>query len=156
MQHARVVLVLAGIRASRSEWTEIEINMAASSSSRKSIISIEPRGSRRTSVPVKQVADRVVRIAAGAVAPTALRGRAQECAEPLRDGRVEPIAGADGSSGRVGHSAAALGARRQECREGHLRPDSTYCHERGYSRAPVRLQYTATRALHSCFPTMIE
>lgn len=155
MQHASVVLVLAGVYASRSEWIEIEINMAASSSSRKSIISNEPRGSRRTSVSVKQVADRVVRIAAGAGDPTAAHGRAQECAEPLRDGRVEPIAGADGSSGRVGHSAAAIGARRQECRVGHLRPDATSCYERSYSRAPVRLQYTATRALHSHFPTMI-
>ena len=155
MQYASVVLVLAGVYASRSEWIEIEINMAASFSSRKPIIAIKARGSRRTSAPVKQVADRVVRIAAGAVDPTAARGRAQECAEALRDGRVEPIAGANGSSGRVEDSAAALGARRQECREGHLRPDATSCHERSYSRAPVRLQHTATRALHFHFSTMI-
>lgn len=62
MQRASVVLILAGIYASRSEWIEIEINLAESSfSSRKPIIAIEPRGSKRTSVPVKQVADRVVR-----------------------------------------------------------------------------------------------
>lgn len=61
MQHASVVLILAGIYATHSEWIEIEINMAASFSSRKPIIAIKPRGSQRTSVPVKQVADRVVR-----------------------------------------------------------------------------------------------
>ena len=62
MQYASVVLILAGVYASHSEWIEIEINLAESSfSSRKPIIAIEPRGSKRTSVPVKQVADRVVR-----------------------------------------------------------------------------------------------
>ena len=62
MQHASVVLILAGIYASHSQWIEIEIDLAESSfSSPKPIIAVEPRGSQRTSVRVKQVADRVVR-----------------------------------------------------------------------------------------------
>ena len=60
MQRASVVLILAGIYASSSAW--IEIDLAESSfSSRKPIVAVEPWGSERTSLRVKQSADRVVR-----------------------------------------------------------------------------------------------
>lgn len=62
MQRASVVLILAGIYASSSEWIEIEIDLAESSfASRKPIVAIEPWGSERTSLRVKQSADRIVR-----------------------------------------------------------------------------------------------
>ena len=62
MQHASVVLVLAGVYASHSKWIDIEIDLAESSFySPKPIVAIEPWGSERTSVRVKQAADRIVR-----------------------------------------------------------------------------------------------
>lgn len=61
MQHASVVLVLAGVYASHSKWIDIEIDLAESFASRKPIVAIEPWGSERTSVRVKQAADQVVR-----------------------------------------------------------------------------------------------
>ena len=57
-----VVLVLAGVYATYSKWIDVEIGLAKSGfRSPKPIVAIEPWGSERTSRPVKQSADRVVR-----------------------------------------------------------------------------------------------
>ena len=62
MLHASVVLVLAGVYASYSDWIDIEIDLAESSfASAKPILAIEPRGSERTSTRVKRAADKVVK-----------------------------------------------------------------------------------------------
>ena len=60
MLHASVVLVLAGVYASYSDWIDIEIELAQGFSSAKPIVAIEPWGSERTSARVKQAADRIV------------------------------------------------------------------------------------------------
>ena len=57
-----VVLILAGVYATYSKWINQEINLAASAFTYpKPIIAIEPWGSERTSLVVKQAADRVVK-----------------------------------------------------------------------------------------------
>lgn len=57
-----VVLVLAGVYATYSKWIDIEIELAQSGFSKpKPIVAIEPWGSERTSRPVKESADLVVR-----------------------------------------------------------------------------------------------
>lgn len=60
MLHASVVLVLAGVYASYSDWIDVEIDLAGSFYSPKPIVAIEPRGSERTSARVKRRADRIV------------------------------------------------------------------------------------------------
>jgi len=57
-----VVLILAGVYATYSKWINQEIDLAASSFTYpKPIIAIEPWGSERTSLVVKQAADRIVK-----------------------------------------------------------------------------------------------
>ena len=57
-----VVLILAGVYASYSKWIDKEIYIAKNGVyAPKPIVAIEPWGSERTSVPVKEAADRVVR-----------------------------------------------------------------------------------------------
>lgn len=58
MQHASCVLILAGVYATYSKWINIEIELAKEMG--KTIIAIEPWGSQRTSLTVKQAADKVV------------------------------------------------------------------------------------------------
>ena len=56
-----VVLILAGVYATYSKWINEEIDLAEHGfAARKPIIAIEPWGSERTSVRVKDAADRVV------------------------------------------------------------------------------------------------
>ena len=62
MAHSSVVLILAGVYATYSKWIDKEIDLAQSGFySRKPIVAIEPWGSQKTSVPVKQAADKIVR-----------------------------------------------------------------------------------------------
>ncbi len=57
-----VVLILAGVYASYSKWIDKEIEIAKEKFlPPKSIIAIEPWGSERTSLVVKENADRVVK-----------------------------------------------------------------------------------------------
>ena len=58
MQHASCVLILAGKYATYSEWINVEIELAKEMD--KKIIAIEPWGSERTSLVVKNNADEVV------------------------------------------------------------------------------------------------
>ena len=58
MQHASCVLILAGVYASYSKWINIEIDLAKEMN--KKIIAIEPWGSERTSLIVKNNADEIV------------------------------------------------------------------------------------------------
>lgn len=58
MQHASCVLILVGVYATYSKWINIEIELAKEMD--KTIIAIEPWGAQRTSVTVKQAADKVV------------------------------------------------------------------------------------------------
>ena len=58
MQHASCVLILAGVYSTYSKWINIEIELAREMD--KTIIAIEPRGAQRTSLVVKQAADKVV------------------------------------------------------------------------------------------------
>lgn len=56
-----VVLILAGVYATHSKWIKEEIALAKNDfPSAKPIVAIEPWGSERTSVPVKNAADRIV------------------------------------------------------------------------------------------------
>ena len=62
MAHGSVVLVLAGVYSTYSKWINVEIDLAKNGfNAPKPIIAVEPWGSQRTSVPVKQAADRIVR-----------------------------------------------------------------------------------------------
>lgn len=62
MQPCGVVLVLAGVYATYSRWIDIEIGLAKTGfANSKPIVAIEPWGSRRSSRPVKEAANRVVR-----------------------------------------------------------------------------------------------
>ena len=62
MSYSSVVLILAVVYATYSKWINIEIDLAKRGfSSPKPIIAIEPWGSERTSVQVRQAADRIVR-----------------------------------------------------------------------------------------------
>lgn len=57
-----VVLILAGVYATYSKWINREIDLAKSAFGYpKPIIAIEPWGSERTSIVVKQAADKIVR-----------------------------------------------------------------------------------------------
>lgn len=58
MQHASCVLILAGVYSTYSKWINIEIKLATELG--KTIIAIEPWGSLRTSLIVKQAANKVV------------------------------------------------------------------------------------------------
>ena len=56
-----VVLILAGVYASYSKWIEKEIHISENEFYvKKPIVAIEPWGSERTSVRVKDAADRIV------------------------------------------------------------------------------------------------
>ena len=62
MKPCGAVLVLAGIYATYSKWIDIEIDLAKSGFEKsKPIIAIKPWGSQRTSVLVKESADKIVR-----------------------------------------------------------------------------------------------
>ncbi len=61
MMPCHVVLILAGVYATYSEWINIEIDLAEEGFTYpKPIIAIRPRGSQRTSERVRLAADRVV------------------------------------------------------------------------------------------------
>lgn len=61
MNPCGVVLILAGVYATYSDWIDQEIELAQEGfRNRKPIIAIKPLGSQRISVPVQQAADRVV------------------------------------------------------------------------------------------------
>ena len=59
MQHARCVLVLAGVYASYSKWIQIELELAKEMG--KKIIAVEYWGADKTSTVVKAYADKIVR-----------------------------------------------------------------------------------------------
>ena len=62
MQSASVVLILAGVYSSFSKWIDAEIELAQDGfTSAKKIIAIEPWGSEKTSVKVKNAADEIVK-----------------------------------------------------------------------------------------------
>ena len=57
-----VVIILAGVYATSSKWINAEIDLAqAGFKHPKPIIAVEPWGSEKTSVPVKNAADEIVR-----------------------------------------------------------------------------------------------
>lgn len=58
MKPASVVLIMAGVYATHSKWINIEISLAKELG--KPIIAVEPWGSERTSVAVKNAASRIV------------------------------------------------------------------------------------------------
>lgn len=59
IRHASVVLILAGVYSSYSKWINKEIEIAQNLD--KPILAIEPLGSERISVKVKNSADRIVK-----------------------------------------------------------------------------------------------
>lgn len=62
MSPCGIVLILAGVYATYSKWINIEIDLAQSGFTYpKPIVAIEPWASQRTSLRVKQAADRTVR-----------------------------------------------------------------------------------------------
>ena len=62
MTPCSVVLILAGIYASYSKWIDKEIRIAQTEFwNSKPILAIEPWGSQKTSVKVKDAADKIVR-----------------------------------------------------------------------------------------------
>ena len=62
MRPCSVILILAGVYATYSKWIEKEVKIAREEFSvEKPIVAIQPRGSERTSVFVKDNADRIVR-----------------------------------------------------------------------------------------------
>ena len=58
MQHASCVLIMAGVYSTYSKWINIEIQLAKELG--KAVIAVEPWGSQRTSLTVKQAAKKVV------------------------------------------------------------------------------------------------
>lgn len=58
MQPASCVIILAGVYSSYSKWINIEIELAKNMN--KKIIAVEPWGSYRTSIVVKNAADEIV------------------------------------------------------------------------------------------------
>lgn len=58
MQHASCVLIMAGVYSTYSKWINIEIQLAKELG--KAVIAVEPWGSERTSLAVKQAAKKVV------------------------------------------------------------------------------------------------
>ncbi|MCH5273816.1 MAG: TIR domain-containing protein [Lachnospiraceae bacterium] len=71
MQHASCVLIMAGVYSTYSKWINIEIELAREMG--KIIIAIEPWGSQRTSLTVKQVANKIVGWNTNSIV-TAIRG----------------------------------------------------------------------------------
>lgn len=59
MQPASCVLIMAGVYSTYSKWINIEIELARLMN--KKIIAIEPWGSERTSIVVKNAADKIVK-----------------------------------------------------------------------------------------------
>lgn len=59
MQPASCVIILAGVYSTYSKWINIEIELAQQMG--KKIIAVEPYGSERTSVVVKNAADSIVK-----------------------------------------------------------------------------------------------
>lgn len=59
IQHASIVIILAGIYSSYSKWIDKEIEIAQSLG--KPILAIEPWGAEKTSMKVKNSADKIVR-----------------------------------------------------------------------------------------------
>ena len=59
VRYANVVVILAGVYASYSEWIDKEIEIAQYLG--KPILAIEPWASEKTSVKVKNVADKIVK-----------------------------------------------------------------------------------------------
>lgn len=59
IRHASVVLILAGVYSSYTKWIDKEIEIAQNLN--KPILAIEPWGSEKTSVKVKNSADRIVK-----------------------------------------------------------------------------------------------
>ena len=61
MAFGSVVLIMAGVYASYSKWIDREIDLAVESfDPSKPIVAVEPWGSEKTSVRVKEAADRIV------------------------------------------------------------------------------------------------
>ena len=61
MAPCSAVLILAGVYATYSKWINVEIDLAKNGFAQpKPIIAIRPWGSERTSVPVREAADREV------------------------------------------------------------------------------------------------
>jgi len=58
MSPASCVVILAGVYSTYSKWINIEIELAKSMN--KKIIAVEPCGSERTSMVVKNAADKIV------------------------------------------------------------------------------------------------
>lgn len=71
MQHASCVLIMAGVYSTYSKWINIEIELAREMG--KTIIAIEPWGSQRTSLTVKQAASKIVGWNTNSIV-TAIRG----------------------------------------------------------------------------------
>ena len=62
MQPCGAILILAGVYATHSKWINEEISLAQRGfQQQKLIIAVEPWGSERTSMPVKQAASRIVK-----------------------------------------------------------------------------------------------
>ncbi len=59
VRYANVVIILAGVYSSYSKWIDKEIEIAQDLG--KPILAIEPWGSERTSVRVKNAADKIVK-----------------------------------------------------------------------------------------------
>ena len=59
MKPASCVIIMAGVYSTYSKWINIEIELAKKLG--KKIIAVEPLGSERTSVVVKNAADEIVR-----------------------------------------------------------------------------------------------
>ena len=61
MSPCRVVIILAGVYATSSKWINAEIDLAKVGFEHpKPIIAVEPWGSEKTSVPVKNAANEIV------------------------------------------------------------------------------------------------
>ncbi|WP_276709097.1 TIR domain-containing protein [Campylobacter rectus] len=59
MQPASCIIILAGVYASYSKWINIEIDLAKSMN--KKIIAVQPWAAEKTSMVVKNAADRIVK-----------------------------------------------------------------------------------------------
>lgn len=59
IQHASIVVILAGVYSSYSKWIDKEIEIAQNLG--KPILAIEPWGAEKTSMKVKNSADKIVR-----------------------------------------------------------------------------------------------
>ena len=63
VRYAHIVIILAGIYSSYSKWIdkEIEVHATIFDAEREPILAIEPWGAEKTSVKVKNTADKVVK-----------------------------------------------------------------------------------------------